>query len=396
MRVVVAPDSFKECLRASEVAEAIRAGWLEGMPGAEVICIPLADGGEGTVEAVVSATQGDLVTVQVAGPLGDPVEATYGLIQGGKVAVMEMAAASGLMLVPPELRDPCKASCSGTGQMIAHALDRGVEDIIIGVGGSATNDGGAGMAQALGYKLLSKRAEDLGPGGARLVQLDRIESTGRHPRLDEVNVYVACDVTNPFCGPDGASAIYGPQKGASPEDVLILDHALSHFARIVERDLKVNLHGKPGAGAAGGLAGGLMAFAGATPENGLELIATLCGLPNCLAGASLVITGEGSLDGQSAFGKTPAGVARLTRPYNVPVIALGGRVTDDAAALLECGVTALFAIGRQPQTLDEARRDAAANLHAAASQLARLWGAAAIGAATPAPSPVDKFDMPEG
>lgn len=381
MRVVVAPDSYKECLRASEVAEAIRGGWLEGMPGAEVVCLPVADGGEGTVEAVVSAVEGELVSIEATGPLGERVEATYGLIQGGKVAVLEMAAASGLMLVPEELRDPCKTSSFGTGEMMAHALDRGVEDIIIGVGGSATNDGGAGMAQALGYKLLNKRGEVLAPGGARLVQLDRIDSTACHPRLKDVNVYVACDVNNPLCGPTGASAVYGPQKGATPEDILILDHALSHFARIVERDLKVNLHEKPGAGAAGGVAGGLMAFAGATPENGLELIATLCGLPQAIASAHLVITGEGSLDGQSAYGKTPAGVAQMAQPYQVPVIALGGRVAEGAGELHGCGVTALFSISRGPQTLDEARQNAAENLHAAASQLARLWGAAAGGQA---------------
>lgn len=376
MRVVIAPDSFKECLRASEVADAIREGWLEGMPGAEITCLPIADGGEGTVDAVVQATGGAMVSHTVSGPLGNPVEATYGLIQNGKVAVLEMAAASGLALVAPEQRDPCLTSTYGTGELLAHALDQGVEDIIIGVGGSATNDGGAGMAQALGYRLLNKRGEELGRGGARLVQLDRIEDGGRHARLDSVNVYVACDVNNPLCGPNGASAVYGPQKGASAEDILILDHALSHFANVVERDRKTNLRDLAGAGAAGGLAGGLMAFAGATLENGLELIATLCNLPQAIARADLVITGEGSLDGQSAFGKTPAGIAQLARPYNIPVIALGGRVTPEADALAELGVTALFSIAQGPQTLEEARESAGPNLRFTARQLARLWAAA--------------------
>lgn len=376
MRVVVAPDSFKECLSASEVAEALCAGWLEGMPDAEVIAFPMADGGEGTVDAVVRATGGTLVTRTVSGPLGAPVEAAYGLIQNGKVAVLEMAAASGLALVPPEKREPCRASTRGTGELILHALEQGVDDIIMGVGGSATNDGGAGMAQALGYRLLNKRGEELGGGGARLVQLDRIDSTGRHPRLHAVNFYVACDVDNPLCGPQGASAVYGPQKGASSEDILILDHALSHFAGVVARDMKVSLSDMPGAGAAGGLAGGLMAFAGAKLENGLDLIATLCGLHQALAGADLVITGEGSLDRQSIYGKTPSGVARLARAFNVPVIALGGRVTQEADALRDHGVTALFSICPGPMSLKEARAGAADNLRFSARQLARVWVAA--------------------
>ena len=376
MRVVVAPDSFKECLSASEVAEALCAGWLEGMPDAEVIAFPMADGGEGTVDAVVRATGGTLVTRTVSGPLGAPVEAAYGLIQNGKVAVLEMAAASGLALVPPEKREPCRASTRGTGELILHALEQGVDDIIMGVGGSATNDGGAGMAQALGYRLLNKRGEELGGGGARLVQLDRIDSTGRHPRLHGVNFYVACDVDNPLCGPQGASVVYGPQKGATSEDILILDHALSHFAGVVARDLKVSLHDMPGAGAAGGLAGGLMAFAGAKLENGLDLIATLCGLHQALAEADLVITGEGSLDRQSIYGKTPSGVARLARAFNVPVIALGGRVTHEADALRDHGVTALFSICPGPMSPKEARAGAAENLRFTARQLAHLWAAA--------------------
>ncbi|MBL7648995.1 MAG: glycerate kinase [Candidatus Hydrogenedentes bacterium] len=373
MRVVVAPDSFKECLRASEVADAVCAGWLEGMPDAEVIAFPMADGGEGTVEAVVRAAGGTLITRTVSGPLGAPVEASYGLIQNGKVAVLEMAAASGLALVSPEKRDPCRASTRGTGELIAHALEQGVDDVIMGVGGSATNDGGAGMAQALGYRLFNKRGEELDGGGARLVQLDRIDASERHPRLNEVNFYVACDVDNPLCGPEGASAVYGPQKGATPEDVLILDHALSHFATVVARDMRVSLGDMPGAGAAGGLAGGLMAFAGAKLENGLDLIATLCGLHQALAGADLVITGEGSLDHQSTFGKTPSGIARIARAFNVPVIALGGRVAHEADALRDHGVTAIFSICPGPMSLEEARAAAVENLRFTARHLARLW-----------------------
>lgn len=376
MRVVVAPDSFKECLSATAVAEAIGAGWLEGMPGAEITCFPMADGGEGTVEAVIRAAEGKRVTRTVRGPLGAPVEASFGLIQGGKVAVLEMAAASGLALVKPADRDPCHTSTHGTGELLAAALDEGVEDIIIGVGGSATNDGGAGLAQALGYRLLDKRGGDLGPGGARLVQLESIDPSGRHPRLDAVNVYVACDVNNPLCGPNGASAVYGPQKGATPEDILILDHALERLAMVVERDLGLAIREVPGAGAAGGLAAGLMAFAGATLENGLDLIATICGLPQAIAGADLVITGEGSLDEQSANGKTPAGIARIARSFGVPVIVLGGKVAPEAEALVDFGVTALFSISPGPGSLDEARKRAVDDLTEASRNLARLWSAA--------------------
>jgi glycerate kinase len=377
MRVVIAPDSFKECLRADEVAEAMAAGWKAGMPGAETHCFPMADGGEGTVDAVVRSTGGERVPVRVSGPLGAPVDAYYGRIQEGKVAVLEMAAASGLDLVPEDARDACKTSTFGTGELMVHALEQGVEDLIIGVGGSATNDGGAGMAQALGYQLLTKSGKSLEPGGAHLVQLDRIDSTNRHPRLDEVNVYVACDVNNPMCGPNGASAVYGPQKGASKEDVLILDHALAHFSRIIARDRQIDIEDRPGAGAAGGLAGGLMAFAGAKLERGVELIATLCALPQAIAEADVVLTGEGSLDAQSCFGKTPVGVAQIARPHGIPVFALGGRILPGAEALLEQGITALYPICPAPQSMEEARRNAAANLRFTAEQIARTWMASA-------------------
>ncbi len=381
MRVVIAPDSFKECLRADEVAEAIEAGWLAGMPGATTQCFPMADGGEGTVDAVVRATGGETVAVDVTCPRGETVSAQYGRIQEGQVAIIEMAAASGLDLVPDDQRDPCMTTSFGTGELIAHALDQGVNDIIIGVGGSATNDGGAGMAQALGYRLINKQGNELERGGARLVQLDRIDASNRHARLDEVNVYVACDVNNPLCGPSGATAIYGPQKGATAEDVLILDHALGHFAKIIQRDLGVDILRVEGAGAAGGLAGGLMAFAGAKLERGLELIATLCNLPEVIAAADLVITGEGSLDAQSCFGKTPVGLAQLARPHHIPVLALGGRVLPGAEALLEHGITAIYPISPGPQTWEIARDSARENLHFTAEQLARTWYAASVAVA---------------
>lgn len=377
MRIVIAPDSFKECLRADEVAAAIEAGWLAGMPQAETHCFPMADGGEGTVDAVVRATGGETVTVEVSDPLGRPVTAHYGRIQEGKVAILEMAAASGLALVAESERDPCRTSTFGTGELIVHALDQGVDDIIIGVGGSATNDGGAGMAQALGYQLQDRRGQPIERGGGHLIKLDSIDGSGRHPRLSQVNVYVACDVNNPLCGPSGAAAVYGPQKGASKEDILILDHALTHFAHIIDRDLKVDLMGVAGAGAAGGLAGGLMAFAGAKLEKGLELIATLCNLPQYIAQADLVITGEGSLDAQSCFGKTPVGLAQLASPHGVPVLALGGRVLPGAEALLDHGISAIHPICLGPQSLEDARATAAANLRFTAEQLARTWRAAA-------------------
>lgn len=376
VRVLVVPDKFKGTLTARQAAMAIARGWSSSRPNDVIETLPMADGGEGFGEVLgqlVNARRRTCATVDAASRVR-VVE--WWFEPTTRVAVIETAQVNGLALFPRGQFHPFQLDTFGVGAVLRDAERAGAAHVYVGVGGSATNDGGAGMAQALGYRLLNKRGEELGGGGARLVQLDRIDASGRHPRLSSVNFYVACDVDNPLCGPQGASAVYGPQKGATSEDILILDHALSHFAGVVARDMKVSLSDMPGAGAAGGLAGGLMAFAGAKLENGLDLIATLCGLHQALAGADLVITGEGSLDRQSTYGKTPSGVARLARAFNVPVIALGGRITQEADALRDHGVTALFSICPGPMSLKEARANASENLRFTARQLARLWAAA--------------------
>jgi glycerate kinase len=325
VKILVAPDSFKECLSASAVARAIAHGVRRVMPDAEVVELPVADGGEGTVDAMVAAAHGRLEHLDVMGPLGAPVRACYGWTDA-VTAVIEMAEASGLHLLPPEERDPLRATTYGTGQIIAHALDHGATTIIVGLGGSATNDGGAGMAQALGYCLLDAQGNPLEPGGAALRRLARIETGDRHPRLAACSFRVACDVTNPLCGPNGASHIYGPQKGATSDTVEELEAALAHYATAVRRDMGVDVKDLPGAGAAGGLGGGLVAFCGATLESGFALVAETCGMARHIAEAGLIITGEGKLDRQSLSGKAPIGVARLARQAGVPVVAIAGCV----------------------------------------------------------------------
>jgi glycerate kinase len=374
MRVVVAPDSFKESLSALEAAEAIAEGVRAASPEAEVVLAPMADGGEGTVEAVVAARRGEWASVRVTGPLGEATDAAYGLVDGGDTAVMEMAQASGLMLVPRGQRDPRRTTTRGTGEMMADALDRGVQRIIIGIGGSATNDGGAGMARALGYRLLDGEGRELGPGGAALVGLEHVDASGVHTRLRGCTVRVACDVRNPLTGPEGASHVYGPQKGADAQAVEELDAALARFAKVVRRDLGVDVETAPGAGAAGGLGAGLMAFAGATLEPGLPLVADLCRLADALQEADLVFTGEGRLDAQSAYGKTPAGVARMAREAGAgPVVALCGSLGEGYERLYEEGVAAAMSILKAPMNLEEAMERAGELLSEAAAAATRLF-----------------------
>lgn len=345
MRIVIAPDSFKESASAARVCAAIERGLRRAMPSAEIVAVPMADGGEGTVDALVAATQGTRTPVWVRGPLGDPVDASYGMSGDGETAFIEMAAASGLPLVPADRRDPGVATTYGTGELLRHALDAGVSRVVMGVGGSATNDGGAGLAQALGYALLDEQGRELEPGGLALAQLARIDSGGSHPRLCDVDIRVAADVDNPLCGPTGASYVYGPQKGADAALVEKLDGALHHFAAIIERDLGVSVLDVPGAGAAGGLAAGLIAFTGARLSPGVELVAEACGLARTMEGADLVITGEGRLDNQSLSGKTPVGVARLAKEQGIEVVAFAGILEADEGALRKAGIDAAYAIG---------------------------------------------------
>lgn len=376
MRIVVAPDKFKGSLSAPEAAEAIARGVARAAPDAAIDCVPMADGGEGTVEALVRATGGRFLERTVTGPMGTPLRARFGMLGDGRTAVIEMAAASGLVLVPREGRDPRRATTKGTGELLLAAIDAGASRVILGIGGSATNDGGAGLAQTLGYALLDRDGIDLEPGGGPLRRLDRIETAGRDPRLRGVEIAVACDVDNPLCGPRGASAIFGPQKGATPEMVAELDAALVHFAAIMERDLGVAVADLPGAGAAGGLGAGLVAFAGGRLEPGVELVIRAVGLADRLAGASLCLTGEGALDASSAGGKTAVGVARLARSLNCPTFALAGTIGPGADAVLAEGIDAYFSICTGPIHLDEAVARAFGLLDLSAEQVVRAFLAA--------------------
>jgi len=373
MRVVIAPDKFKGSLTALEAAEAMARGLSRVDPSAEIDRVPMADGGEGTVAALVAATGGTYRTVTVTGPLGDPVVASFGLLGDGRTAVLEMASASGLWLVPPALRDPLRATTRGTGQLLLAALEAGARRVIVGIGGSATNDGGAGLGQALGFRLLDTHGRELEPGGGELDRLARIERTDQVAVLGSATIAVACDVTNPLCGPQGASAVYGPQKGATPEMVERLDRNLGHFADIVARDLDVAVRHIPGSGAAGGLGGGLVAFAGGRLEGGVNLVIEAVNLRERLHAADLCLTGEGALDGQSAFGKTAVGVARLAHSLRCPTLAIAGSIGPGAEAVLEQGVDAYFSICPGPVHIDEAIERASELLENATAQAVRAF-----------------------
>ena len=354
VKVLVAPNAFKGTLTATQAAAAIARGVREVFPNSEIVEVPVADGGDGTVEALVSARHGEYRTAQVEGPLGDPVQARYALIDSGRTAVVEMASAAGLTLIPPERRDPRRTSTYGFGQLLEAVRRDGVATIIAGIGGSATNDGGAGMAQALGYRLLDEEARDLERGGAALARLWRIDASGFDSGWRQVRVRVACDVTNPLTGPRGASAVYGPQKGADPKAVRELDGALTTFAAVVWSDLGKNVAGLPGAGAAGGLGAGLVAFLDATLEPGAPLVVEATGFDSVVAGADLVITGEGQVDEQTAFGKAPGEVATRARKAGVPVLLLAGAKQPGWEALHELGVTAVVTMADEGITMQQA------------------------------------------
>ncbi|MFM9278439.1 glycerate kinase [Paenibacillus jiagnxiensis] len=373
MKIVIAPDSFKESLSALEVAEAIEKGFKRVMPGAEYVKVPMADGGEGTVQSLVDATGGEMISKTVTGPLGEPVAAFFGILGNKTTAVIEMAAASGLHLVPAEKRNPLVTTTRGTGELIAAALDYGVNHIIIGIGGSATNDGGAGMAKALGALLLDEHGKEIGEGGGALHNLASINLSGIDPRLANIKIEVACDVDNPLTGEKGASAIFGPQKGATPEMVLHLDHNLGHFAAIIEQDLGKTINDVPGAGAAGGLGGGLLAFLPSELKRGVEIVIEATGLSQIVADADLVITGEGRIDGQTIFGKTPVGVAKTAKKYGVPVIAIAGNVSKDSHVVYQHGIDAIFSIVPGVTTLEDAFKHAGDYVESTASNIAAVW-----------------------
>lgn len=375
MHILLAPQEFKGSLTAPQAAAAMRKG-AAVFPEAEIDSVPLADGGPGTVEVVIGAAGGRYSYSRVEGPLGDPVDARWGRIDSGATAIIEMAAASGLLLVPSDRLDPYRASSTGTGELIRAALDAGVERILIGVGGSATNDGGAGAAIALGARLLDDDGRLLPPGGAALARLARIDASALDGRLAAVEVRVLADVTNPLTGPGGASAVYGPQKGADAVAVAELDRALAHYADIVERDIGVAILTIPGGGAAGGLAAGLVAFAGARVESGIESVARAVRLDERLSTADLALTGEGSLDRQSAFGKTVAGVARRAQAAAVPCVAIGGRLRDEAEVRAIPGIHDVEAAAPDSIEDQDAMGRAAPLLTDATERLLRRWAAA--------------------
>ena len=372
MKIVVAPDSFKGSVSALEAANAIAQGLQRVFPDADIDKIPMADGGEGTVQSLVDATGGHLRTQRVLAPLGNAVDAQFGILADSETAVIEMASASGLTLVAPHERNPLRTTTYGTGQLIHAALEAGCRRLIIGIGGSATNDGGAGMAEALGIRLLDKEGKQIPRGGGGLGRLASIDVSGLHPAVAETETVVACDVNNPLTGPDGASHVYGPQKGATPEMIEILDAYLARFDEVLTRTLGKSFNDISGAGAAGGLGAGLMAFLNAELRLGVDIMVDAVNLKERVKGAAMVFTGEGQLDFQTAFGKTPVGVAKVAKAHNIPVIAIAGGIGEGADAVYEAGIDAMLGIAQEPMELADAVKDAARLIADAAEQTARL------------------------
>lgn len=375
VKVVIACDSFKGSVSAVEAVSYLEEGIRRVWPDACIDGIPVADGGEGTVDAFLHSLPGERITVPVMGPLGDPVQADFALLNDG-TAVIEMAAASGLPLLAPEERNPMCTTTYGTGQLMAAALDAGCTRLVLGLGGSATNDGGAGMAQALGVKLLDAQGRSLPPGGGALNRLERMDLSGLDPRLASIPIVVACDVTNPLCGPQGASAVYGPQKGADNEMVWKLDENLAHFARIGLACMGRDVAQVPGAGAAGGLGAGLLLFTNAQICSGITTVLDTVGFDRRIADADLVVTGEGRIDGQSVCGKTPVGVAqRVKAQRNIPVVAIVGGIGSQAERVYDYGIDAIFSTAPGPITLEEAMDNSNTLLASAAERVARLMQA---------------------
>ncbi|MYM95817.1 glycerate kinase [Duganella vulcania] len=372
MKIVIAPDSFKESLTAMAVANEIEAGFREFFPDAQYVKLPVADGGEGTVQAMIDASGGRRVALTVSGPLGEPVDAFYGLMGDGATAVIEMAAASGLELVPVAQRDPLRTSSRGTGELIRDALDAGARHFVLGVGGSATNDGGAGMVQALGGRLLDEAGNELPPGGGALDRLRHIDLSGLDARIKDCVFDIACDVSNPLVGPQGASHIFGPQKGATPAMVEQLDANLRHYADVIARELGHQVAGVPGAGAGGGIGAAMLVFLGGRLRPGSEIVTAAVGLDAAVADADLVITGEGRIDSQSIHGKTPIGVARVAQRHGKPVIAIAGSLAPGAAVVHQHGIQAVFGAVSRPCTVEQALAEAAQNVRSAARNIAAV------------------------
>lgn len=374
MKVVIAIDSLKGSLSSMEAGMAIKDGILAAKPDAEVIVKPLADGGEGTTDALIEGMNGERIDLTVTGPMHTPVDAYYGYLKDTNTAVMEMASAAGITLVPDSEKNPLLATSYGVGEMINDAIQRGCRNFIIGIGGSVTNDGGIGMLKALGIRFLDENDEDAGEGGQALAKVARIDVSGMNPLLKECHIQVACDVNNPLCGENGSTYVYGPQKGVTEDMKKTLDEAMAHFARVTSETLENDYLNTPGAGAAGGLGYAFLAYTGAALTPGIELILDAVGLEEELSGADVVVTGEGRLDFQTAMGKAPVGVARLAKKYNAKVIAFAGSVTKEATACNKEGIDAFFPILRGVCTLAEAMDPVAArnNMTATVEQVFRL------------------------
>lgn len=374
MKVVIAIDSLKGSLSSMEAGMAIKDGILAAKPDAEVIVKPLADGGEGTTDALIEGMNGERIDLTVTGPMHIPVDAYYGYLKDTNTAVMEMASAAGITLVPDSEKNPLLATSYGVGEMINDAIQRGCRNFIIGIGGSVTNDGGIGMLKALGVRFLDENGEDAGEGGQALAKIARIDVSGMNPLLKECHIQVACDVNNPLCGENGSTYVYGPQKGVTEDMKKTLDEAMAHFARVTSETLENDYMNIPGAGAAGGLGYAFLAYTGAALTPGIELILDAVGLEEELSGADVVVTGEGRLDFQTAMGKAPVGVAKLAKKYNAKVIAFAGSVTKEATACNKEGIDAFFPILRGVCTLAEAMDPVAArnNMTATVEQVFRL------------------------
>ncbi|MGA6136173.1 glycerate kinase [Acinetobacter dispersus] len=378
MKVVIAPDSFKDSLSAHGIAQAIALGWQQVFPNAEIIQCPMADGGEGSIETVLAACSGQWREQMVQGPLGQPVLAKWGWLDTKKIAIIEMAQASGIQLVHPSQRDACHSSTYGTGQLILAALDAGAKQIILTIGGSATNDAGSGLLNALGAKFLDADHQVLPAGGIALQNLVQIDLENFDSRIQQTKFLLAADVTNPLCGPNGASHIFGPQKGASPQHVLALDQALSRFADVTGQYFDFDQRNEAGAGAAGGLGFAAKTYLKAEFRSGVEVIAELNQLAIKIQGADWVITGEGKFDEQTLNGKTPFGVAQIAQAANIPVIVIAGTLGENYQALYQYGITAAFSLTSGPTSLKEACQNAAELIRARTTDIARLIQASII------------------
>ncbi|EMN7731811.1 glycerate 2-kinase [Bacillus thuringiensis] len=373
MKVVIASDSYKESLKAIEVCEAIERGFRAIFPNAKYVKIPIGDGGEGTVESLVDATGGRIISISVTGPLRESVQAFYGVSKDKKTAFIEMAAASGLQHVPVEKRNPLITTTKGTGELILHALNQGAEYIILGLGGSATNDGGAGMLAALGVRFINDKGEVIDPSGGTLHSIVAIDFSQMDPRLKGIKIEAACDVDNPLVGMQGASFVFGRQKGANVEMMKELDENLKHYANILKRYVSSDVSEIPGAGAAGGMGAAVISVLKGDLRKGIEIVLDYTNFDKHIEDADLIITGEGRIDEQTAYGKAPVGVAGRAKRFSVPVIAIGGSVSSDYSAVYEKGIDAVFSITTRPMTLEEAYRVAEENIEMTTKNIATVW-----------------------